>query len=430
MTDNSAIGRRASAAQPVTDGSRLAAVPRGLVIAALSVPELLVAIVVIVVVGLVFLGVGIFLLPASAAALAVLAEGARYRARRWSGVRIPSPYRASQPRAGGVTGWWLSTRAILSDGARWRDLLWCVLDTMVGSTLGLLPSAAIAYGLFGVIMPAVYRPIIEHGGNNWYTAVHVTSSGTAFACVPIGIVIASLGILLARPLLAAHAKWTRWLLAPTATTALAQRVTELRRSRTDAIDSQAAEIRRIERDLHDGAQAKLVAMGMKLSTVEALLGSDPDTARTLVGQTKADSIQALVDLRGLVRGIHPPVLADRGLTDAVRALGIDSGLSVAVTTQTLPRLDPPIESAAYFAITELLTNIGKHAGIGTVAIKMAKTGDTLVATVHDDGVGGAHITDGGGLAGIRRRLAAFDGTLELTSPVGGPTDARIEMPCA
>jgi signal transduction histidine kinase len=209
---------------------------------------------------------------------------------------------------------------------------------------------------------------------------------------------------------------------------VALRVQQLTSSRADATDAQAAELRRIERDLHDGAQARLVALGMTLGAVERLIDQDPELAKSLVAKSRAASADALVELRDLVRGIHPPVLAERGLTDAIRALALDSPLEVTVQGSLPGTPDAPIESAAYFAVNELLANTAKHANAKHVAIHIRQTADCLEISVTDDGKGGADPSRGTGLQGLRRRLATFDGTLDLASPPGGPTVASIRIP--
>ncbi|MFD1045416.1 sensor histidine kinase [Kibdelosporangium lantanae] len=224
-----------------------------------------------------------------------------------------------------------------------------------------------------------------------------------------------------------QAKVSHWLLAPTRAAVLAQRVRRLTETRTEATDAQAAELRRIERDLHDGAQARLVALGMTLGAVERLIDDNPALAKELVAKSRTASADALVELRDLVRGIHPPVLAERGLTDAIRALALDTPMPVTVTGATSTKLDAPIESAAYFAVTELLVNAVKHAHANTAEVHIEQSPDLLI-TVTDDGRGGADPTKGTGLTGLHRRLAPFDGTLTIESPPGGPTKAEIHLP--
>jgi signal transduction histidine kinase len=225
-----------------------------------------------------------------------------------------------------------------------------------------------------------------------------------------------------------HGRWTQRLLSSGSDTVLTQRIKQLTLTRADAVDNSAAELRRIERDLHDGAQARLVAMGMSLGAIEHLLEKDPEKARILLAEARATSAKALNELRDLVRGIHPPVLADRGLSDAIRALALDSGLNVDVQG-TVPRLAPPIESAAYFAVSEVLTNAAKHADPDRVWIDLRYEDGMLRIGITDDGLGGASFDGGTGLRGIERRLATFDGVVALNSPPGGPTLVTLELPC-
>ncbi len=228
---------------------------------------------------------------------------------------------------------------------------------------------------------------------------------------------------------AAHA-----LFAPSGSTwrekALAERVDVLTRSRRGALDVHVAEMRRVERDLHDGAQARLVSLGMSLGMADELLDSDPAGAHRQLAEARRAAGDALADLRALVKGIMPPVLADRGLAGAVYALVVASPLPVEVTME-LPaeRLPAPVESAAYFAIAEALTNVIKHSGASFAWVVVMQANGVLSMTVGDDGHGGADPGQGSGLRGIQHRLEAFDGTMQLSSPSGGPTVVTMEVPC-
>jgi signal transduction histidine kinase len=210
---------------------------------------------------------------------------------------------------------------------------------------------------------------------------------------------------------------------------LALRVEQLTESRAETVDTQAAELRRIERDLHDGAQARLVAIGMSLGLAEKQLERDPDLARSLLVEARDTAGDALADLRELVRGIHPPVLADRGLVEAVRALASAVPVPVAVRADIPGRLPAPVESAAYFAAAEVLTNVVKHASAKQVTIVLKRVGNDVELVVEDDGIGGADVEQGTGLQGIARRLSAFDGVLTVESPAGGPTKVVMVLPC-
>jgi signal transduction histidine kinase len=220
---------------------------------------------------------------------------------------------------------------------------------------------------------------------------------------------------------------------------LTKRVQTLTRTRYDAVDTAAAELRRIERDLHDGAQARLVALGMSLQAAERLFPTSPEAALALVAEAKESSSRALTELRDLVRGIYPPVLADRGLADAIRALALDAPLPVQLDID-LPgpaarggqasTVELPVASAVYFSVAEALANAAKHARAHSVRIQLGHAAGMLRAQVTDDGWGGADPAQGTGLAGVERRLAAFDGILAVNSPPGGPTIVVIEVPCA
>jgi signal transduction histidine kinase len=248
--------------------------------------------------------------------------------------------------------------------------------------------------------------------------------------IPIGLALGLLGVVLARPVLRLITGWARLLLAPSRSARLTQRVEHLAQTRAEAVDAQSAELRRIERDLHDGAQARLVAVGLSLGTVEQLMDRDPAAARALLAQARETSAAALAELRDLVRGIHPPVLAERGLADAVRALALDSALPVEVRADLAGQPPAPVATAAYFAVAEALTNAARHAQASRVGVDIRHTSGLLRVTVTDDGRGGAEPAHGGGLHGLRRRLATFDGTLALHSPQGGPTVLTLEIPCA
>jgi signal transduction histidine kinase len=211
---------------------------------------------------------------------------------------------------------------------------------------------------------------------------------------------------------------------------LTERVQTLTQSRSNAVDTAAAELRRIERDLHDGAQARLVAVGMSLQAAERLFATSPEAALALVAEAKESSSRALTELRDLVRGIYPPVLADRGLGDAVKALALDTPLPVTLDVELPGTIELPVASAVYFSVAEALANVVKHAEARSVHIDLSHRGGVLRAEVTDNGAGGADAAGGTGLAGVERRLATFDGILAVSSPPGGPTIVVIEVPCA
>jgi signal transduction histidine kinase len=209
---------------------------------------------------------------------------------------------------------------------------------------------------------------------------------------------------------------------------LEQRVDVLTRTRRGALDVQSAELRRIERDLHDGAQARLVALSMQLGRAEVRVEDDPEVA-ALLRDARAEATAAITELRDLARGIAPPVLSDRGLVAAVTALGDRSALDVTVDAQIARRLPPVVESAAYFVVAEALTNAAKHARGASARVRLSDAGGRLIVSVADDGPGGAVATGGSGITGLRHRVEALDGTLEVRSPAGGGTTVRAELPC-
>jgi signal transduction histidine kinase len=248
--------------------------------------------------------------------------------------------------------------------------------------------------------------------------------------LPVALGFVAAGLWLAPRTLAAPARRVRRLLWPAPIAELTDRVQRLTETRTYAVDGAAAELRRVEQDLHDGAQARLVALGMSLRAAEHLIEENPKAAIALVGQARETSSKALCDLRILVRGICPPVLAERGLGDAVRALALDTPLRTELEIELPERLDPPVESAAYFAVAEVLANTVKHSGAQRVQIRIRRAVGMLRIEVIDDGAGGADPLKGTGLRGVERRLGTFDGILALNSPPGGPTIVVIEVPCA
>ena len=210
---------------------------------------------------------------------------------------------------------------------------------------------------------------------------------------------------------------------------LAQRVDVLTRTRRGALDIQAAELQRIERDLHDGAQARLVSVAMSLGLAESLLASKPTELPGLLTEARSTALAALDDLRMVMRGIQPPVLADRGLEGAIRALALDVAVPVAVGG-TLPGRPPvPVESAVYFTAAECLANVVKHSGATAAWVEMRYGAGLLSVTVGDNGRGGARLDGGTGLRGVAGRLESFDGALALSSPPGGPTTVTMEVPC-
>ncbi|MYV61064.1 sensor histidine kinase, partial [Streptomyces sp. SID4931] len=353
----------------------------------------------------------------------------RLWAMTWSDVRIPVPYRPfPKDLRSGVTGQVERTTLMLRDPATWRDMQWLLIDMTVGAVVAFLGAALMVYPVEGLVLAAgLWR--VFRDDPYWYGFVPVDSQATAFAALALGIVLFHVGLWASRPLLRLHFSLARTVLAPARDEELAQRVERLTETRHEAVDTAAAELRRIERDLHDGAQARLVAMGMNLGTIEALIEKDPAQAKKLLAMARESSAEALTELRDLVRGIHPPVLAERGLGDAVRALALRLPLASEVAVELPGRAEAPVESAAYFAVSEALTNAVKHAEAERVYVDLHHAEGMLRISVTDDGRGGAAVGSGSGLSGIERRLGTFDGVLAVSSPAGGPTMVTMEIPC-
>jgi signal transduction histidine kinase len=327
--------------------------------------------------------VGIPILVVTIGMTRVLANHRRRHSGALVGRTINSPY-LRKPTGSPVT----RIGALAVDPAVRRDMVWLLVEGTVGLVLSVV---ALVEGILDLIF--------------WWLPPAMAAT--------------------------VHARLDCALLAESEKSRLAQRVQQLTESRAETVETQAAELRRIERDLHDGAQARLVALGMSLAMAEEQLDTDPAQARALLAEARASSSTALSDLRDLVRGIHPPVLADRGLAGAVQALALTAPVPVHVSDALDGRrAAPPVESAAYFAIAEALANVIKHSGARSAAIDLALDPDALRMTVTDDGTGGADPERGTGLRGVARRLAAFDGTLEIDSPPGGPTRLAMVLPCA
>ncbi|MEU1671700.1 histidine kinase [Streptomyces roseifaciens] len=428
----------------------LLALRRSLILGGLSVRETLAGLVFGFAVLTLGSGLGFALLPRAARDVRRLADRQRELAARWSGVEVPDPYADGPPLAGAGAGADAPrgagakdrARRVLKDGRTWRYWRWVTLDPVVGGALAFAPVALILSGLWGVFLGFEGERLAELWGGVWFGFLPVEGPVTAALAGVLGVGELGLALWVAPRTVRAHARWTRRILAPNEAERMARmndRIEHLATTRSHAVDVRMAEIQRIERDLHDGAQARLVAMGMTLDAAAHLLEKNPGAVKVLLEEARESSAKALEELRDLVRGIHPPVLADRGLPDAVRALALVSPLTTEVSFEVPGRPEPPVESALYFAVSEALTNAAKHAGADRAWIDAryeAGAGAGTVAgagmlriTVTDDGHGGADVARGTGLRGIERRLATFDGVLAVSSPAGGPTIVTMEVPC-
>jgi signal transduction histidine kinase len=350
--------------------------------------------------------VSLFLASRALLVIRGLARLTRRLSGRWCGVPIAEPYLPRPEADGRKAGLGRRLTWLLTDQATWRDLLWATVNGFFGWFLAVLPAALLVLGVLGLIAP--------------YTSLDVRVLAILGAVAELWV---------ASWLMRGYGHFAHSMLAPTRQAELSLRVVQLAQTRTEALDTGAAEIRRIERDLHDGAQARLVAMGMTLDAAGQIIDTNPDAARALLLEARDASVKALAELRALVRGIHPPVLADRGLADAIRALALDTPLRIYLESDLVGRPPAPVESAAYFAVCELLANVSKHAEARETWIDIRHTDGMLRIGVTDNGRGGADPARGSGLRGIDRRLASFDGILAVSSPPGGPTSVTMEIPC-
>jgi signal transduction histidine kinase len=287
----------------------------------------------------------------------------------------------------------------------------------------------------------LYNPALANHGAHLLNVVAVFRGGaytpivvdTVPGTIAVGII--GIGLALAAPWIArsvagAECRLATVLLGPSERAALATRVDELRARREQLFDVVEAERRRIERDLHDGAQQRLVALAMNLGMAKEKFDRDPAAARALMEEAHREAKQAMVELRNLARGIHPAVLSDRGLDAALSSLAGRAPVPVTVDVQVPERPPAAVETTAYFVVAEALTNIAKHAGASRAAVKVARQNGHLTVEVSDDGIGGADTSRGTGLAGLVDRVTAVDGHIRLSSPAGGPTVLTVELPCA
>jgi len=342
----------------------------------------------------------------------------RARFRAVLGVEIAAP---PQARGGGrpllrpLRAWWAP--------ATWRQLGYHLLAMVGGTAGGLLVAICWAAPLLAVAYLAGRRGDGPGATAGLGLAVLWTALGAA------ALVRAAPWV--ARSVAEADEAGARALLGPSRSEELALRVESLARSRAEVVAATDAERRRIERDLHDGAQRRLVSLAMQLGMARASLGDDaPEPLRQVIEQAHDEATEALAELRQLVRGLHPAVLDDRGLDAALSGIAANAPLPVRLRVDASARCAPAVEAVAYFVVSEALTNVAKHAGAGQAEVTVERAGGRLRIVVADDGGGGAALDGGGtGLRGLAQRAAAVDGTLAVDSPPGGPTRITVELPC-
>ncbi|GAA4232922.1 sensor histidine kinase [Actinomadura meridiana] len=360
------------------------------------------------------LGLGLSGLPVAAAE--------RRRLRLVDGEPAPGPHRVPER-----PGFWPWLRTRFREQATWRDLAFTLLSATV---LWPLELAALVAGLAvpGALLsaPAIMAAAGSDGEIRLLKTWTLTAAWQSWAMVPLGAVASLVAAYLMTAVAAARAALTRLLLVASREPELAERVDELTRSRARLVDAFEAERRRIERDLHDGAQQRLVALTMTLGLAGAAAGRE---VGDLVAKAHAEAKRALDELRELIHGIHPQLLTDRGLPAAVDELAGRSPVLVTADLDLPGRLPEPVESALYFAVSEALANVAKHSAASSARVTARLDGDRVTVEIGDDGIGGAAVARGTGLAGLIDRISVVGGTLDLSSPPGGPTLVRLEVPC-
>ncbi len=377
---------------------------------------------------LTFIGVPVAVLTIGA--LRLLSRAERHRAAIVLGEPVAEHYKADLPvhkqdwRSLGVIWTWF--KGLFDDRQMWRDLLYALLLLPVGIIGFTVFVLAFTITVGFITFPAWWWALPE----GWDTGIWVVDSwADAGLLAGIGIVLIPVAGLLVRGTSAASASLACGLLAPTRRE-LERRVERLQETRAGAVDAARLELERIERDLHDGAQARLVAVAMELGRAEQKLAAgDSAGAATLVGEAREDTQRALAELRDLARGIRPALLSERGLREAITSLAARAGVPTTVACDLGGPVPTAVETASYFVVGEALANVGKHAEASTAAVRVERRGNRLEVEVRDDGRGGAN-PDGSGLTGLRKRVEALDGTLFISSPAGGPTILRAELPCA
>jgi signal transduction histidine kinase len=345
----------------------------------------------------------------------------RARINTFLGTTLRDPYRPAAPEA----GWIGRLFAVGADPAVWRDFLFLILRLPMGLLTFTVTVTiwALGVGLLGSPVAYLFGVFRMNFGDFVFdgplAVVLATLAGVVVLVLAVGITkgLAALDVVMAGALLDASPD------------ELKRRVTEIAGSRTRSVSAADQERRRLERDLHDGAQQRLVSLAMTLGLAQQKLATDPEHGRRLVDEAHEEAKRALKDLRDLARGLHPAVLTDHGLEAALPALAARCPIPTRVDAVVSPRPASAVESAAYFVVAEALTNVARHSGATSVEVMARREADVLTVEVRDNGAGNAQVVAGGGLAGLTDRVEALEGRLTLSSPAGGPTVLRVEVPC-
>ncbi len=328
-----------------------------------------------------------------------------------------------------ATSRWRRLGERLRSGARWREF---------GHHMAILPVSVVGYlvatvawcGSLAMLTLPLFIGTMPDDSAKFFL-FDVEASDPARWLAPV---VGMIGVALVAPWVTLGVAELQWrmanrLLGPTDQERLGAQVVEAQTRRTAAVDSAEAERRRIERDLHDGAQQRLVALAATLGAAREQLDDDPEAGKAMVAAAHGEAKAALSEIRDLVRGIHPVILEDRGIDAALSAVVARSPVPVVLDVQVAERPPAAVESAAYFVVTEALTNVARHSGATRAHVTIARTADRLVVEVRDNGCGGADASKGSGLAGLRERVAGLGGATYVISPDGGPTTIMVELPC-
>ncbi len=365
--------------------------------------------------------IGIPVLVGSVYAWRWLADLERRLIRALVGIDIPRPYRPDP--VGGR--WWSRLTARLADPATWKDLAFLLLQLPLGILSFTVTVTVLGVGLGALTAPAYYWAL---SGDEWIGAIQIDTLPEALALMPLGALILLVGI----PGLSALGRLYAWLatqlLGSNADPELTAQVSELEGARSRIIAAADSERRRIERDLHDGAQQRLVALALNLRMAEQRAEAGDPTAVELVRQAGDEANLALKELRDLARGIHPAILTNRGLPAALEDLASRATLPVDVVATPDERLPDAVEAAAYFVVSECLANIGKHANAESATVAVSARDGRLTVEVSDDGVGGAALDGGSGIQGLADRVGALSGSLAVESPAGAGTRVTATIP--
>jgi signal transduction histidine kinase len=313
-----------------------------------------------------------------------------------------------------------------------RALLWLAVQATAGLALGVFGLLVVGNAVVAGLAMGFWWVFSRSDPPRLFVDIPVTNWRTALLLGPVQLVLLILVAAVAFPVLArAHARCCQVILSRSEADRLTERVTVLTESRADVLDAHGAELRRIERDLHDGTQARLVAVAVRLGVAEqAHEQGDHELVGRLLRQAHEGTETAMTELRAVLRSVYPPILSDRGLTGALTALAADSAVPVRLIAEGLGRLPATVEAVVYFVVAEALTNVSRHSRATSAEVWVGIDEGHLIASVSDDGAGGADPGLGTGLSGIRNRVRALDGTFTVASPVGGPTTIRVELPCA